>query len=175
MDLYKKYLDQAVYFLSFRSRSEKEVRDNLQKKLKKRNNAVKLMGEELKEHEEAIEKVIAFLKEQRFINDVEFAKLWLESRSRSKPKSLQLIKMELRQKGVASDIIEAVAVHPETETGSDYDRAKKLAEKKFPRYKHLPKQEIYQKLGGVLARNGFNWEIIKRSIDDILRMGYNNE
>ena len=51
---------------------------------------------------------------------------------------------------------------------SDLEMAKKLAEKKMPKYKDLPKQEIYQKLGGFLARKGFNWDTIKKAIDDAL-------
>jgi regulatory protein len=155
-DLYQKYLESAVHYISFRMRSEKEVRDNLVKK---------------KASPEIVERVIAWLKEQRFVDDAEFARLWIESRARSKPKSLKLITLELQQKGVAKDIIHAVSNDPETQSGSDKERARKLAVKKLPKYKHLPKQEIYQKLGGVLARNGFPWEIIKASIDEVLQDG----
>lgn len=159
-DLFQKYLESAIHFLSYRMRSEKEVRDNLIKK---------------KASPEIIEKVITWLKEQRFVNDREFARLWIESRARSQPKSLRIIQMELRQKGVSKDILSEVATHPDTVVGSDLDRAKKLVEKKIGKYKDLPKHELYQKLGAVLARRGFSWDIIKRSIDDVIGMGYNNE
>lgn len=153
-DLYHKYLESAVHFLSYRARSEKEVRDNLAKK---------------KADPQMIDRVVTWLKEQRFLNDADFAKQWMESRARSKPKSLKLIVAELRQKGVTQEIIDSVVADPETELGSDKDRAEKIARKKYPKYKHLPRQELYQKLGGVLARQGFNWETIKSSIDEILR------
>ncbi len=153
-DLYQKYLESAVHFLSFRMRSEKEVRDNLKKK---------------DASPEVIEKIVTWLKEQLFVNDTEFARQWVESRARSKPKSLYLIKMELQQKGVSREIIDAVVQDPNTEVGSDRDRARKIAIKKFPRYQHLSKPEIYQKLGGVLARNGFDWDTTKSIIDEILR------
>ncbi len=155
-DIYQKYLESAVHFLSYRARSEKEVRDNLTKK---------------KAAPEMVERVISWLKEQRFLNDADFARQWVESRARSKPKSMRLIKMELRQKGVSQEIIEAVVSDPETQVGSDRDRARKIAQKKYSKYKDLPRQEIYQKLGGVLARNGFDWETIKSSIDEVLRDG----
>ena len=112
-----------------------------------------------------------WLKEQRFVNDEAFARLWIESRARTKQKSLRVLKMELQQKGIHRDVIEKVIEHPETEVGSDYDRAKRLAEKKIGKYKHLPKAEIYQKLGGVLARSGFDWETTKASIDEVLQDG----
>jgi regulatory protein len=155
-DLYQKYLESAVHFLSYRARSEKEVRDNLTKK---------------KASSEMVERVISWLKEQRFLNDADFARQWVESRARSKPKSMRLIKMELRQKGVSQDIIDTVVSDPETQVGSDRDRARKITQKKYPKYKNLPRQEIYQKLGGVLARNGFDWDTIKSSIDEVLRDG----
>jgi SOS response regulatory protein OraA/RecX len=55
--------------------------------------------------------------------------------------------------------------------GSDLERAKRLVTKKIGKYKGLEKRELYQKLGGVLARNGFDWETIKASIDDVLQKG----
>ena len=51
---------------------------------------------------------------------------------------------------------------------NDLESAKKLVEKKFSKYKNMEKQEIYQKLGAFLARRGFGWDTIKKSIDDSL-------
>ena len=48
---------------------------------------------------------------------------------------------------------------------SDLDTAKGLVSKKIERYRHLPKQELYQKLGGFLGRKGFDWETIKKAIE----------
>jgi regulatory protein len=136
----------------------KEVRDNLKKK--------KAPGE-------IIEKIIATLIEQKFLNDRTFAQWWVEQRLRFNPKSLRVIKLELRQKGIDPEIIEAVTQNPLTITDealpSERETAKKLVEKKIGKYKDLPRVEMYQKLGAFLARRGYDWETIKRAIDETLK------
>ena len=146
----------ALRFLSYRTRSEKEVRDKLKTKLAE---------------PEVIEKVISKLKEKRFINDEEFARQWIENRNRFKPRSLRLIKLELKQKGISEEIVEKIIFNDEFLISNDLEQAKRLVEKKIGKFKGLPKQEIYQKLGRFLASKGFNWDTIKKSIDDILEKG----
>lgn len=158
MDPYKLYYARAIKFLARRPRSEKEVRDNLLKK--------KVDGD-------VLEKIIVQLKEQRFLNDEEFASWWIEQRTRVTPRSMRLIKLELIQKGVDKDIIEqslstGYSVLSTQQSVSDVDTAKKIVEKKFSKYKGLSREEIYQKLGGLLARKGYNWDVIKSSIDDAM-------
>lgn len=149
MDPYKLHYARAIRFLARRPRSEKEVRENLHKK---------------KIEPDVLEKVINKLKVQKFINDEEFAAWWIEQRTRVTPRSMRLIKLELIQKGVSKDTIESRIKNYESR-GSDLQTAEKIIEKKFAKYQHLSRDEIYQKLGGHLARKGYNWDVIKRSID----------
>ena len=153
MDEFGKFYNASLRFLSYRPRSEKEIRENLLRK-----KAPGLI----------IEKIISKLKEQRFLNDKEFAKWWIEQRTNVSKKSLRVIKMELLQKGINRDIIEEM-MHDITVTiQSDFDRAKELVQKKIKKYEGFKRQEIYQKLGGFLGRRGFDWETIKKSIDEVL-------
>src|SRR3989344_5237128 len=92
MDELDKFYNSSLRFLSYRPRSEKEVRDRLKSK---------------KATPEIIEKIITKLKEKKFINDEEFTKLWIESRLRFKPRSLRLIEVELRQKGIGEELMES--------------------------------------------------------------------
>jgi regulatory protein len=168
MDEFGRYYLKAIQFLSFRSRSIKEVRDNLIKSLSKR----KLPPETFEEHKKIIEQVIERLGVQKFLNDTTFAMWWVEQRARNKPKSKMVLRMELKQKGISQDIITAVLSHEDLHAATDdFAQAKKLVEKKIGRYKELPKAEIYKKLGGFLGRRGFSWEVTKRSIDEILDNG----
>lgn len=150
---FEKYLNLAYNFLSFRIRSEKEIRDYLSSK---------------KALPETIEKIITKLKDHKFLNDEDFAKTWVESRQRVKPRSKFILKMELKQKGIDPEIIEQVLAEDNKEVVSDLEMAKKLVEKNIRKYRGLGRQEIYQKLGGVLGRKGFNWGVIKKAIDEIL-------
>ena len=158
MASYEQYLNNTLYYLSFRGRSEKEIRDYLQKK-----NA----------SAEIIEKIISKLKQQKFLNDEQFAKDWAHSRTTYRLKSKRIIKMELRNKGIDPEIIEKTINQKGDEEISDSQQIKKLLEKRFYRYKGLPRDKLYQKMGGFLARRGFDWSIIKKSIDDVLKSEYN--
>jgi len=148
---FEKFYNVALRFLSYRPRSEKEARDNFKRK---------------KAEPSVIEKIIAKLKEQKFINDEEFAKWWIEQRTSFKPRSLRLIKIELRQKGISQEVIQEV-INDSRLMINDLEQAKKLVEKRIERVQNLSKQEIYQKLGGFLARRGFDYETIKQSIDEM--------
>jgi len=146
------YLTKALLFLKIRPRSEKEIKENLKKK---------------RADDATIEKILIVLREKRFVNDEEFAKWWVRQRVVFRPKSSRVIRIELVQKGISKEVIDT-ALTAEIEDGgklNDLELARKIVEKKIGKYKHLPKYELYQKLGGFLSRRGFDWDTIKRSID----------
>lgn len=180
MDTFERYFNSSLRFLSFRQRSEKEVRDNLTRKIRHsgKRSASRIRSEELdsgvlhadalspQNDDKIIDQVIDKLKEKKFINDEEFAKWWIESRTRFRPRSLKLIAFELKQKGIAQDLIESGIRNQELGIKDDASMARKLVEKKIGKYKGVSKQELYQKLGSFLVRRGFNWETIKQAIDE---------
>jgi len=161
MEDFERVYNSALRFLSYRPRSEKEVRDRLK---------LKVQSSKFKVEQDVIDKVIEKLKEKKFINDEEFAKWWMESRLRFKPRSLRLIKIELKQKGIDPELIDKT-INDEGLMINDSENAKKLIQKKFERFKNLPKEKIYQKLGRFLASKGFDWDTIKKSIDEMLDKG----
>ncbi len=158
--LYKKYLESSLRFLAYRPRSEKEVRDNLTKK---------------KAPSDVIKKIIIWLKEQKFLNDEEFVRWWIEQRSQFRQRGIRIIKLELKQKGIRQELIDIVVQGAEYKAPSDLESAKKIVEKKIAKYRGLDRREIYQKLGAHLARRGFDWETIKKSIDDVIPANLNDD
>lgn len=82
----KSPLENAFHFLSFRSRSEKEMRDYLARK-------------EILEIDETINK----LKDLGFIDDKKFVSEFVDSRSKNKPKGKKALKIELARKGIKVD------------------------------------------------------------------------
>ena len=153
MDEFEKFYLQAIRFLSYRPRSAFEVKENLTKK---------------KASPQIIETVVLRLTQQKFLNDEEFTKWFVMQRIRFAHKSMQLIKLELKQKGISREIIESAFINQESGKETDLEQAKKLVLKKLQKYISFPKQEMYQKLGRVLAAKGFNWDIIKHAIDEVL-------
>ncbi len=133
-------LQKAINFVSYRPRSENEVRMNLKKK---------------NIDEGVIEEVIERLVRGGLVNDHDFALLWVENRSEFRPRGHQILRMELRQKGIRDEVIEtAIADLDEDELA--YQAAKKQARK----YQQLEWQDYQKKMYGFLARRGFDYGII---------------
>ncbi|MBI2593658.1 regulatory protein RecX [Candidatus Daviesbacteria bacterium] len=112
--------------------------------------------------------MIEKLKRKGLINDLEFAKAWVESRS--KKKGTIALKSELFQKGIDREIVEEVisswfTVHGQEQT------AKTLLEKRIERWKNLPEKEIKQKALRFLQSRGFDYDTSKEVIENILEEG----
>jgi regulatory protein len=134
----------ALHFLGTRPRSSAEVQRNLQDK-----------GFE----EEAVAAAISRLVGHGYLNDEEFARYWLENRNRFRPRSAKAIRYELRQKGVERDNIEAAL------EGMDEDAAAwDAAASKLDRWRDLPEDEFERKLSGFLARRGFAFSTVRRTV-----------
>lgn len=159
MDEFEKFYNKALKFLSYRPRSEKEVRDNLLKKS---------FGRRSGPSESTVQLVIKKLREQKFLNDREFAKWWVEQRTIVKPMGKRLIKIELTRKGIDKELIDEVFEGIEDIVHNELEMARKLVQRKISKYKGLDRQKIYQRLGGFLSRRGFDYDTIKKAIDEAL-------
>ena len=134
----------ALHFLGARPRSTVEVQRNLQEK-----------GFD----EEAVAAAIARLVEHHYLDDEEFARYWLENRNRFRPRSAKAIRYELRQKGVDREAIESAL------EGIDEDEAAwDAATSKLDRWRTLPQDEFERKLSGFLARRGFGFATVRRTV-----------
>lgn len=155
---YEKLVNAAIRFISFRPRSEKELRDFLLKKLTK----WKVSGDVL------LEKVVARMADLGYVDDRKFAIWWVEQRSTFRPKGTMLLVRELYQKGIHRELIEEVLGQSER---NEKDEAKTVVEKKLALYKNLPLMEQKKKLYGFLGRRGFSSETIAHVVDDVLHNG----
>lgn len=159
-----KLMERMYGLLGRRQRSEKEIRDYLKqlsfkRKTKDQGEITDLIAQAL------IEK----LKKKGLLNDLEFAKAWTASRRRSGKKGINLIKSELFQKGIDKEIIEQVL--SEHEGGSEENLAKQALEKKMKVWKNLPQLEFKQKALQFLMRRGFNYDIAKEVVENIMKEG----
>jgi len=136
-------LDAAYYYLSFRPRSEGEIRQWLHKR-----GFVK----------EVTEKTLAKLREQNLTDDLAFAQFWKENRLSFRPKSQRVIKRELRDKKIDPEIIDQV-----TGDIDDEQTAYKLASGRLPSLAHLDYPAFYRRLSSYLAYRGFSYEVIKHT------------
>ncbi len=137
---------QTVYrLLRYRPRTEAELR----RALKRRGFSA-----------EIVEAVLAEAKEMRWVDDQAFARLWVEQRSRSRPRATWVLARELRERGIDEAVIEA-----SLEEVDDVRLAQAAAEKAWRRYRRLPWPEARQKLAGYLARRGFAYDIIREILE----------
>lgn len=148
--IYERYFNLSLRFLSYRPRSEKEVYDYLKKKSIKAKNL----------NEQIIAKIMTRLVELKFIDDLEFAKFWITNRE----KGLKFLKIELAQKGISKEIIEKAL--------SGFDIAEKeeslilkLIEKKKRSLANTEKRKAQEKMIAFLLRKGFDYSQIKKYLD----------
>lgn len=147
----KEAKDVALKFLSFRRRTEKQVRDKLKKK---------------EFDDRTTDATIDKLKEFDLINDLEFAASWVRDRLSFKPRGKKLLKQELWRKGIRKEIIEQVT----EELCQDEDKsASQLLEKIKKRYKNLEPQVAKRRMYALLLRRGFSYETTKKALSQLNR------
>ena len=156
MDDFEKFYKAAIRYLSFRPRSEKELRDYFKRKTENLKPQI---------DKNIIERIIESLTRDKFLNDEEFVRWWVEQRTILKPKASRVIKYELKQKGISKELIDSFYENEESSI-SDFNKALNLAEKKMVRLGKIEdKRKVYEKLGRFLASKGFDWDTIKEVID----------
>jgi regulatory protein len=151
-----KLMEKALRFLSFRPRSEREIRNHLKSKPPHSSFFIHHSPDEV------INNVLDRLERLGYVDDFKFSQWWVEQRQTHKPSGQRLIRNELYQKGIDKKIIDQVL--PDDEE-SEIERALKAAEKKLRSYEKLDRWKFKQKMGQYLARRGFEWEVIKETID----------
>jgi regulatory protein len=142
---------QALKFISYRQRSEAEVRRNL-------------AGH--KHPEDVIQETLEKLRRSGLVDDTRFAQLWVENRSEFRPRSRRALVVELRQHGLDDSTIEEAV-----EEIDDEDLAYQAALKHTLKWQPLEWQTFRQKLSAFLARRGFGYDItaatVRRVWDEI--------
>jgi len=146
-DARERAFQQAMLFLSYRVRSEKEIRQNLLKH---------------EFPEEVIGQTLERLRKSGLVNDNQFARAWVENRNTFRPRSRRALTMELRQKGLDDEAVQA-AVSNVDENALAYESANKRA----GRLKGLEWNEFRRKLSEYLARRGFPYSVIAPVVTQI--------
>jgi regulatory protein len=100
------------------------------------------------------------LRDYGYVNDAEFARFWVESRSGANPRGRYAVRRELRAKGVDQDTADE-AMASLTEERS----ARKAAQKKARGLRGLEYPEFRTRLAGYLIRRGFGYDIVRQTVD----------
>ncbi|MCA1055620.1 recombination regulator RecX [Rossellomorea aquimaris] len=140
----KKALNKAIHFLSFRMRTEDEVRDHLKRS----------------EWEEGIVgEVIHKLKDMKYLNDLEFAQAFTGTQINTSDKGPIWIRGELQRKGVDERYIEEALQAFTFE--EQVDKAVSISEKLMRKYRKDSVVIAKQKIEQNLQRKGYPNAVMK--------------
>ncbi len=131
------------------------------------------MEKRLKEkgfEKEIIGQVIKKLEEQGYLDDEKFTEAWIHDRINLQPRGNFLISRELKEKGIASELIEK-KLSELLPIEKELEMAEELADKKIKIIKNrkvkLPKEKIYQMMAAFLQGKGFSGEVIKEVMEKL--------
>jgi regulatory protein len=135
----------ALRYAAMRRRSRWEMESYLQRK-----HAAPALAED----------ILNKLSNLGFVDDLAFAKAWIENRHLLRPTSRRKLQQELRAKRVPSDTIEQVLREDITE---DRDELKAMIIRKRRQTKYHDDTKLMQ----YLARQGFGYEDIKTALQEL--------
>lgn len=108
---------------------------------------------------EIIQEILDVLSKLGYIDDLDFAKRWIANRRLLKSTSRRRLVQELRQKRVSDEIIEQAL---ETDETDEREVLKELIARKRKQAKYQDDLKLMQ----YLARQGYNYDDIKSSLQD---------
>lgn len=137
----------ALNYLSFKPRTRQEV-------------STYLLGKEYEDH--IVSKALDKLSYYKFLDDEQYAVNYISNAMAERKKSIQRVKSDLTQKGVALDIIEdKISMFP---AQVDLEVAKEISRKYFQQKSDLPYKQLKNKLSQTLLRKGYTWDVIHQCL-----------
>lgn len=146
-DTYEVAFQKALQFIQHRPRAVEETRRRLSEK---------------GFSDEVINATLEKLQEKKWLDDLDFARQWIENRNTFRPRSNRLLAYELRLKGVADETIDRAL---EKYGGDQDDLAYQAGIKKAQKCRHESKFDFLKKVGGYLGRRGFHYGLVKPTVE----------
>ena len=122
----------------------------------------KLKGKEFAKGDD-IQKVIARLKEYKYINDNDYANAFIQTRVRFAPRGKRLMALELRQKGIDKETVKQQIDECEI---NELDLAREVLKRKQSALKKYFGQKKREKIFMILASKGFSFDTIYKVADE---------
>ena len=138
----------ACRFLSFRPRSEAEVRRRLT----------------LRFPPELVDRVVEVLRNKKYLDDDEFAGRWRLNRERFHPRSRRVMERELSKLGVARDVIDR-ALAGSMDKKNAYQAGLKIAVRQMSM--NLTREDLGRKLYPYLLRRGFAYSVAREAVKSL--------
>lgn len=161
--LLERILDRVIQYLSSYGKTEKQVKQYIKELLFKKKG-VWFSKDILLDEDNIISRIMKFVKRNGLVDDKKYTQDYINERRSNKPRSIFLIKSELRKKGISDEIIEQVMDNLDMFDLNDEQLIVELCKKKYGVEK-ISKDD--RKKIAFFQRKGFNWEVISSILDDI--------
>ena len=142
----QKALGRALNLISYKQRTESELRRRLSEKA----------------DPDIVDVAVEQLKEQGLVDDAKYAREWSDSRARRSPRSSRMIVRELVGKGVAPSLAES-----SVEGLDDDDTALDAASRFARRLADADYEQFHRRLWGHLQRRGYGAGVSRRVISSL--------
>lgn len=109
---------------------------------------------------------MAGLKRQGLVDDAQFARLFVAQQMHARPAGRRLLVSRLRAKGVQPELASA-AVALEASGQDELEVARRLASKRAPALRGLPREAAQRRLFGFLSRRGFSSEVVYKVMREV--------
>jgi regulatory protein len=149
-DTVRKALGTAIQYLAFRMRSEKEVRDYLQQK---------------EIEPPVVQEVLHRLYNLNYLNDEQFALAFIRTQINTSDKGPNLVKQELKEKGISDPILETVMKEFTYEI--QLTKVHLLCQKSLKKKRNDSQYIFEQKLKQTLSRKGYSFSIIDEGMKEL--------
>lgn len=133
----------ALRYLALRPRSEHEVREYLGSR----------KGFSSPQVDSAIERLL----EAGYLNDKDFAQIWVRNRTLLKPRSSRMLQAELCKKGISADIIKPILNEYGAE--EELDVLVGVINRKLSQSKYADQKKLME----YLSRQGYKYDLIKKA------------
>ncbi|HWC29406.1 MAG TPA: regulatory protein RecX [Dehalococcoidia bacterium] len=138
-------VESALRLLAMGPRSEHDLRERLTRRRGFRR--------------EAVDHAVQRMRDLGYLNDAAFARLWVESRQSSTPRSKRALAFELSRRGVDREQLDAAL-----ESVSDADAAYDAAQRRLRSLRGLDRQTFERRLGNFLNSRGFSYGVARSTI-----------
>ena len=139
----KRAKEKALWLISYRSHSKKELRDKISRTCDR----------------QSAEKAVERMEELGLVNDRDYAERCAQTLIFTKHMSKRGAAMELRRKGIESEIIDEVLDDIEVD---EREQIQAVIERKYPK---IDDEKIRRRAVAALQRLGYGWDDIKAVIE----------
>ena len=144
----KRPLNLAIHHLSYQPRTIYEMQEYIKKKGFSEDIAME---------------VIRILVKRKYLNDADFARLFVETKVKYKPKSKFALRYDLKKKGICSSIIDNILL-----AYDDQDLALKSVKRKIKTWQTLDGKKFKTKMTGFLRYRGFTYDVCRSTVNHFI-------